>query len=66
MRLDLLESHDSVTPDRTLSGAGKSRIRRGVRVLLPGPHQSLNLQFIKRRDNVSVTGRRRRPVVSRD
>jgi hypothetical protein len=66
MRLGSLESHGSVTPDRTLSGAGKSRIRRGVRVLLPGPRQSLNLQFIKRRDHVRVTGRRRRPVASRD
>jgi hypothetical protein len=66
MRLGSLESHESVTSDRTLSGAGKCRFRRGVRVLLPGPRQSLNLQFIKRRDHVSVTGRRRRPVASRD
>jgi hypothetical protein len=67
MRLGSLESHGSVTPDRTLPGAGKCRIRRGVRVLLPGPHQSLNLRFIKRHDHVSVTGRCRCPVVvSRD
>jgi hypothetical protein len=43
MRLGLLESHESVTLDRMLSGAGKCRIRRGVRVPLPGPRQSLNL-----------------------
>jgi hypothetical protein len=66
MRLGLLESHESVTSDRMLSGAGKSRFRRGVRVPLLGPRQSLNLPFIKRCDHVSVTGHCRRPVASRD
>jgi hypothetical protein len=54
MHLGSLESHSSVTSDRTLSGVGKCRIRHGVRVLLPGPRQSPNLQFIKHHDHVSV------------
>jgi hypothetical protein len=66
MRLGSLEIHSSVTPDRTLPGARKCRICHGVHVLLPGSRQPLNLQFIKRRDHVSVTGRRRRPVASCD
>jgi hypothetical protein len=66
MRLGSLESHESVTSDRMLSGAGTCRISGGVRVLLPGPRQSLNLQYVKHRDHVSVTGRRCRPVASRD
>jgi hypothetical protein len=66
MCLGSLESHESVTLDRMLSGAGTSHISGDMRVLLPGPRQSLNLQFIKRRDHVSVAGRRRRPVASCD
>jgi hypothetical protein len=62
MRLGSLESHEPVTSDRMLSDAGMRRFRHGVCVPLPGPRQSLNLQFIKRRDHVSVGVKNSRPT----